>query len=492
MGLSLHNFLYGAFDPRRGRGDRQAAGRPLAAGGRRQAVGLQLSGPEAPRGAVRHRGDPAALRPRAPHRDARSPRCAGRPTLALAANVGDNGAQRHDGLLHDGAAARRRLAAAARRAARASGDISFAAAAVLGLAFNVKLFEALVPVPAFVLFVWLCWRDERASRSPAPSRHGGGAIRRRRALLDGVRVAQRRLSDRPTRSARPTGASGTPCSSSTAGTESSSRRRRRASRRGARRCRPRTPRPRTPPRHHTPRRHRPPPRSRHRRFTGSRPRPDPAPVPVQPGRLRHPARDAAVRGDRVRARRACAAGAPPAAGAPTGGPPAADRMGGHPRAHALVAGRLPALQLLRAHAAALSGGLHARCRDRARRCIARRGCPRARSVRHLRPARHVRDRHGGGRRGDGQREAGYLAITIAAVLAVPVVAYVGLAFLRSVRLRRWPAWYSPLCVTAGMLGAMLAMPAVRDVLLIRDHSGDQAAEVTLGSSIVDPISAFLL
>ena len=131
----------------------------------------------------------------------------------------------------------------------------------------------------------------------------------------------------------------------------------------------------------------------------------PAPVPVQPGRLRHPARDAAVRGDRVRARRACAAGAPPAAGAPTGGPPAADRMGGHPRAHALAADRLPALQLLRAHAAALSGGLHARCRDRARRCVARRGCPRARSVRHLRPARHVRDRHGGGRRGDGQRQA---------------------------------------------------------------------------------------
>ena len=87
---------------------------------------------------------------------------------------------------------------------------------------------------------------------------------------------------------------------------------------------------------------------------------------------------------------------------------------------------------------------------------------------------------------------GYLAIAIAAVLAVPVVLYVGLAFLRSVRLRRWPGWYSPLCVTAGMLGAMLAMPAVRDVLLIRDHSGDQAAEVTLSSSIVDPVSAFLL
>jgi 4-amino-4-deoxy-L-arabinose transferase-like glycosyltransferase len=87
---------------------------------------------------------------------------------------------------------------------------------------------------------------------------------------------------------------------------------------------------------------------------------------------------------------------------------------------------------------------------------------------------------------------GYLAIAIATVLAVPVVLYVALAFARRARLHRWPRWYSPLCVTAGMLGAMLAMPAVRDVLLIRDHSGDQAAEVTLSSSIVDPISAFLL
>ena len=33
-----------------------------------------------------------------------------------------------------------------------------AAAAVLGLAFNVKLFEALVPLPALLLFLWLCWR----------------------------------------------------------------------------------------------------------------------------------------------------------------------------------------------------------------------------------------------------------------------------------------------------------------------------------------------
>jgi len=87
---------------------------------------------------------------------------------------------------------------------------------------------------------------------------------------------------------------------------------------------------------------------------------------------------------------------------------------------------------------------------------------------------------------------GYLAIAIAAALAVPIVAYVLFAFVLRVRGQRWPGWYLPLCATLGMLGAIVAMPAVRDVLLIRDHSGDQAAEVTLGSSIVDPVSRFLL
>jgi len=87
---------------------------------------------------------------------------------------------------------------------------------------------------------------------------------------------------------------------------------------------------------------------------------------------------------------------------------------------------------------------------------------------------------------------GYLAITLAALLAVPVVLYVGLAYVRRVRLRRWPPWYMTLWTAIGMLCALLAMPAVRDVLLIRDHSGDQAAEVRLASSIVDPVSRFLL
>ena len=41
------------------------------------------------------------------------------------------------------------------------------------------------------------------------------------------------------------------------------------------------------------------------------------------------------------------------------------------------------------------------------------------------------------------------------------------------------------------LGAVLALSAVRDVLLIRDHSGAQAAEVPIGASIVDPVSRYL-
>ncbi len=87
---------------------------------------------------------------------------------------------------------------------------------------------------------------------------------------------------------------------------------------------------------------------------------------------------------------------------------------------------------------------------------------------------------------------GYLAIGIAALLAGPVVLYVAAAFLRRVRQGRWPAWYVSLVTTAVMLASILAMPAVRDVLLIKDHSGDQAAEVTLASSLVDPVSQFLL
>jgi 4-amino-4-deoxy-L-arabinose transferase-like glycosyltransferase len=52
------------------------------------------------------------------------------------------------------------LAAAQRREQR----WLIAAAVLLGLDFNVKLFEALVPLPAFLAFVWLCWRGEAVHR----------------------------------------------------------------------------------------------------------------------------------------------------------------------------------------------------------------------------------------------------------------------------------------------------------------------------------------
>jgi 4-amino-4-deoxy-L-arabinose transferase-like glycosyltransferase len=87
---------------------------------------------------------------------------------------------------------------------------------------------------------------------------------------------------------------------------------------------------------------------------------------------------------------------------------------------------------------------------------------------------------------------GYLAISLGALLAVPVALYVVLALLRRAREHTWPKWYLPLWVTLGMLGSILALPAVRDVLLIRDHSGDAAAEVPLGPSLVNPVSAYLL
>ncbi len=86
---------------------------------------------------------------------------------------------------------------------------------------------------------------------------------------------------------------------------------------------------------------------------------------------------------------------------------------------------------------------------------------------------------------------GYLAITLSALLAVPVTLYLLAAFAQRSRSGRWPRWYHGVVVTLGMLGALLALSAVRDVLLIKDHSGAQAAEVTIGRSIVDPISNYL-
>jgi 4-amino-4-deoxy-L-arabinose transferase-like glycosyltransferase len=86
---------------------------------------------------------------------------------------------------------------------------------------------------------------------------------------------------------------------------------------------------------------------------------------------------------------------------------------------------------------------------------------------------------------------GYLAISLSALLAAPTVLYVIAGFAQRTRSGRWPRWYHPIPVVLGMLSAVLALSAVRDVLLIRDHSGAQAAEVTIGSSIVGPVSNYL-
>jgi 4-amino-4-deoxy-L-arabinose transferase-like glycosyltransferase len=86
---------------------------------------------------------------------------------------------------------------------------------------------------------------------------------------------------------------------------------------------------------------------------------------------------------------------------------------------------------------------------------------------------------------------GYLAISLSALLAAPTTLYVLAGYAQRSRSGRWPRWYHPIPVALGMLGALLALSAVRDVLLIKDHSGAQAAEVRIGSSIVDPVSSFL-
>jgi 4-amino-4-deoxy-L-arabinose transferase-like glycosyltransferase len=86
---------------------------------------------------------------------------------------------------------------------------------------------------------------------------------------------------------------------------------------------------------------------------------------------------------------------------------------------------------------------------------------------------------------------GYLAIGIGALLAIPVVGYVAFGFAHRARSGEWPRWYRAELVTLGVLAALIAFPVVRDVLLIRDRSSDEAAEVSLSSTIIDPIARFL-
>ena len=197
-----------------------------------------------------------------------------------------------------------------------------AAAVVLGVDFNVKLFEALVPVPAFLFFVWICWRGDAI------------ALRLRRLAAAGAVFAAVALSWIVLVTIVPTRAPAV---------------RDRLDQRQHLECGVRLQRPRP---HHAgaeaaqllddlgggaDR-----PRGGGELDLGRRPTHllDDAglaagavpPVPVQPRRLRHAARDAAVRGDGVRARRARAAAAAAAAAAARRLARAADRLGGGDRA----------------------------------------------------------------------------------------------------------------------------------------------------------------
>ena len=266
-----------------------------------------------------------------------------------------------------------------------------AAAVLLGIDFNVKLFEALVPVPAFLVFVWLCWRGERVGvrlRRLAAR----GAVRRGRAVVDGVRLADAGHDrpyaigstngsvwnsvfvfdgwDRIFKPVAPRSFSTTTASAPVAHAAAV-----------------------TPP-----------------AVLGATTTVNSPPGPFRLFQyslvgLRDADRDRAVRGDRVRPGGARAAAAPATAAAARRDPRAADRVGGDARRRALAAQRLRAVQLHRTYAAALPRGLHAGGRDRAGCCDTGGGLARPRSVRRVRADRDVRDRDARGRRRDREREA---------------------------------------------------------------------------------------
>ena len=162
MSTSFHNFFFGAFEPGRERLDRQAPRRPVAAGRQREAARLLLDDAEAARGVRRDRLGAAAVRRGAAHVLARG-RAGGGSRDGGAAGRGDHGAQRHDGRGDDGPARARAAAARARRRERPQG-LAARGAAALGLAFNVKLLESLVALPGLVLFAYLGLRGSPRRR----------------------------------------------------------------------------------------------------------------------------------------------------------------------------------------------------------------------------------------------------------------------------------------------------------------------------------------
>ena len=83
-------------------------------------------------------------------------------------------------------------------------------------------------------------------------------------------------------------------------------------------------------------------------------------------------------------------------------------------------------------------------------------------------------------------------LAFGALIAIAIAVALVVALLGRTHGRPWPAWASVSVVSAAVLVSLLAFPLSRDIRLIRDHSGVQAAEPTLAGSLVASLSQFLL
>ena len=77
------------------------------------------------------------------------------------------------------------------------------------------------------------------------------------------------------------------------------------------------------------------------------------------------------------------------------------------------------------------------------------------------------------------------------VVAAGAAAVVVLGHRRAGRTGEWPVWARPGAIGLAVVGAVLAFPVARDVRLIRDHSGVQAASPQLKAPVVAALSRYL-
>jgi 4-amino-4-deoxy-L-arabinose transferase-like glycosyltransferase len=76
-------------------------------------------------------------------------------------------------------------------------------------------------------------------------------------------------------------------------------------------------------------------------------------------------------------------------------------------------------------------------------------------------------------------------------LALIVLGAAGVALLHRRGGRDWPWWWLPGLVTAGVAAAVFAFPLARDVRLIRDHSSDEAVSPPFSPAVARRLSSYL-